>query len=210
MIKHAIYILGMIALLLATSMTHAQSEERADVDDEPRKIVALLQNALLEAMQRGQEMSYPDREAFLAPVIKQTHDLKTIVRTILGTHWATLNEAEQQEILDAFTQNSIATYADRFTQYDDERFEIIDSQPLPRERVLVRSQFIKADKEKISFDYVLQQQNGNWQIINIVVDGVSDLALKRAEYSTILQQEGIQALIDTVQSKTNQIRLGHR
>ena len=113
-------------------------------------------------------------------------------------------------MLGTFMQNSTATYADRFDQYDGERFEIIENQPLPRGRMLVRCQFIKADKGVISFDYVLHQQNEQWRIINIVVDGVSDLALKRAEYNAILQQEGISSLINILQDKTNQIRLEHQ
>jgi len=209
MIKNIFYGSGLIFLLLITAIAPAQSEEQTH-SDKPEQIVALLQNALIKAMQQGEEMSYHDRESFLAPAIQQTHDLETIVRTILGAHWTTLDETEQQAMISIFTQNSIATYADRFDQYDNEYFEIIDNQPLPRGRILVRSRFIKADKEMISFDYVLHQQNAQWRIINIVVDGVSDLALKRAEYNAIIQQEGIQSLISILQSKTDQIKLRHQ
>jgi len=209
MIKNIIYILGIIALLLATSTTQARSEEQTH-SDEPQQIIGILQNALIKAMQQGKEMSYHDREAFLAPVIQKTHDLETIVRTILGAYWITLDKTKQQDMLSTFAQNSTATYADRFNQYDGERFEIIENQLLPRGRMLVRSQFIKADKGVVSFDYVLHQQNEHWRIINIVVDGVSDLALKRAEYNAIIQQEGIQSLINILQNKTNQIKLGHQ
>lgn len=209
MIKNIIYALGLIGLLLGSTAVSAQSGEQKHTE-EPQQIIALLQNMLIKAMQQGKEMSYQDREAFLAPVIQQTHDLETIVRTVLGAHWADLDKTNQQHILTTFTQNSIATYADRFDQYDGERFEIIEDQLLPRERILVRSRFIKADKGVISFDYVLHQQNEHWQIINIVVDGVSDLALKRAEYNAIIQQEGIPSLISILQSKTNQIKLDHQ
>lgn len=210
MIKNTIYILGVIALLLATTSTAQARTEEQTHSDEPQQIIGILQNALIKAMQQGKEMSYHDRETFLAPVLQQTHDLETIVRTILGVHWVTLDKTKQQDMISAFSQNSTATYADRFDQYDGERFEIIENRLLPRGRMLVRSQFIKADKGVISFDYVLHQQNEHWRIINIVIDGVSDLALKRAEYNAIIQQEGIQSLINTLQNKTNQIKLGHQ
>lgn len=209
MIKNIFYGSGLIFLLLISAIALAQSEEQTH-SDKPEQIVIVLQNALIKAMQQGEKLSYHDRESFLAPVIQQTHDLETIVRTILGAHWTTLDKTEQQAMLSIFTQNSIATYADRFDQYDNEYFEIIDNQPLPRGRLLVRSRFIKADKGIISFDYVLHQQSEHWQIINIVVDGVSDLALKRAEYNAIIQQEGIQSLISILQSKTDQIKLRHQ
>ena len=37
--------------------------------------------------------------------------------------------------------------------------------------------------------------NNQWRIVNIIVNGVSDLALKRAEYNSLLEREGFQALI---------------
>lgn len=210
MIKNIIYSLIGITLLLGATSTLAQPSEQAQSDQLPQQVVAALQEALISAMQQGEKMSYVDRESFLAPVIEQTHDLEGIVRTTLGTHWSMLDKMQQQPMLEVFTQNSIATYADRFDQYDGERFEITEEQPLPRGRMLIRSQFTKADKGVISFDYVLHQHNGRWLIVNIVVDGVSDLALKRAEYNAIMQQEGIQSLIDTLQHKTDQIRLRHQ
>ncbi|MDT8363924.1 MAG: ABC transporter substrate-binding protein [Nitrosomonas sp.] len=209
MIKNVFYFLMMIVMLLDTTSILAQSDEPIP-SNEPQHVVAVLQNALIEAMRQGGKMRHEDRESFLAPVILETHDLATIVRTTLGAHWPTLDKTQQQSMLKTFAQHSIATYASRFNQYGGEQFEIMDNQPLPRERILVRSQFIKADKGIISFDYVLHQQNGHWLIINIVVDGVSDLALKRAEYNAIMQQEGIQSLIDTLQHKTDQIKLEHQ
>ena len=47
--------------------------------------------------------------------------------------------------------------------------------------------------EKIT--YLLHHVNNQWRIVNIIVNGVSDLALKRAEYNSLLEREGFQALI---------------
>jgi phospholipid transport system substrate-binding protein len=42
---------------------------------------------------------------------------------------------------------------------------------------------------------LLQQRDGRWRIINIIADGVSDLALKRAEYQRVLAAGSIEDLI---------------
>src|SRR5690606_32804131 len=142
--------------------------------------------------------------------IERSHDIRAIIRSVLGTHWAGLSSQQQQTITQTFQKHSIATYADQFNQYDGERFKIIEQRPLPRERVLVRSQLIQSDNSPINFDYVLHQVDKHWRIINIVVDGVSDLALKRAEYNAILQKEGISALIDTLEQKIAEIEQNQR
>ena len=41
----------------------------------------------------------------------------------------------------------------------------------------------------------LQKDGGHWRIVNVVADGVSDLSLRRAEYTETMQKKGFTALI---------------
>ncbi|MBM4201241.1 MAG: hypothetical protein FJ189_08135, partial [Gammaproteobacteria bacterium] len=38
-------------------------------------------------------------------------------------------------------------------------------------------------------------------IINIIVDGISDLALKKAQYTSVIDREGFDKLLDKLQTK---------
>jgi phospholipid transport system substrate-binding protein len=49
---------------------------------------------------------------------------------------------------------------------------------------------------------MLEQKDGAWRIINIIADGVSDLALKRAEYQRILASGSIEDLIKELEAQT--------
>ena len=49
-------------------------------------------------------------------------------------------------------------------------------------RAQVQTAIVRPGEADIPLEYLLQQKDGAWRIINIVADGVSDLALKRAEY----------------------------
>ncbi|WP_292980310.1 ABC transporter substrate-binding protein [Nitrosomonas sp.] len=191
----------LVAMLLMATGLRAESPENGSAE----RVVITLQDALIQAMQQGQKAGYGSRLKLLTPVIQQTHDLTVIIRSVLGAHWVKLDSGQQQAIIQAFQTNSVATYADRFNQYDGEQFRILEQTQLPRERVLVRSQLVKADNSTVNFDYVLHKPGESWRIINIVVDGVSDLALKRAEYSAVLHKNGINALIDMLNQKTSHI-----
>lgn len=169
--------------------------------DNPEQVIRDLQNALIQAMREGDNMNYQERVNFLAPIINQSHDFDLIIRTVLGGNWNQLDSDQQRLISDTFRQLSIATYAGQFKEYGGEQFEILQQRDLPREQMLIRSQLTKADKSTVDFDYVLQQGNDGWQIVNILVDGVSDLALKRSEYRNILQRDGFQALIELLKEK---------
>ena len=196
-----IVLLSAITMLMMISGLRAESLE----NDSAKRVVVALQDTLIEVMQQGQEVGYSGRLKLLAPVIEQTHDLAAIIRSVLSAHWAKLDSDHQQAIIQVFRANSIATYADRFNRYDGEQFKTIEQVQLPRGRVLVRSQLIRSDGGPVNFDYVMHETDGSWRIINIIVDGVSDLALKRAEYSAVLQKDGIATLIDMLKQKTARI-----
>ena len=67
---------------------------------------------------------------------------------------------------------------------------------MKRNRKLVQTRFVKSDGEEMRFNYILHQTNGQWKIINIMINGVSDLALKRVEYGSILKKDGYPTLIE--------------
>jgi len=206
MIHKIFRLLVSIVLVMTAAGLQAESPE----NDDAERVIATLQDGLIQTMQQGQKIGYDGRLKLIAPVIQRTHDLAAIIRSVLGVHWAKLDADQQQAITQAFQANSIATYADRFDQYDGEQFKVVEQTQLPRGRVLVRSQLVRADGNPVNFDYVMNESNEGWRIINIVVDGVSDLALKRAEYSAVLQKNGITALIDMLKQKTAHIEQGHQ
>ena len=170
--------------------------------DGPEQVIYQLQSSLLQAMREGEQLGYEGRFKLLEPVISQSHDSELIIKTILGaTYWSQLDKEQKSLIVDTFRQLSIATYADRFNQYEGEQFEIIEQRALPHEQTLVRSQLTKSDGGIVNFDYVLHQTEGQWRIVNILFDGVSDLAIKRGEYRAIMQRDGFQALIELLKEK---------
>ena len=167
----------------------------------PKEIVNDLHDALLEGMQGGDKLGFQGRFKLLAPIVERTHDLGFIARTILGKLWTKLSSEQKQIYVDHFRNLSISTYAGWFKKFDGEKFKYIDNKTMPRNHVLVRSQLIQSNGDKVNFDYLLRQDKNNWRIINILADGVSDLALKRVEYRSILEKKGFKVFIDMIKKK---------
>lgn len=196
----------LLILVMLLAIPAAQSSSNSETGS-PEQAILYLQSSLLEVMREGDQLDYDGRFKYLQPVIDKTHDIDLIIKTILGaTYWSQLDSAQQELMIEAFRQLSIATYAGRFVQYEGEQFQVFEQRSLPREQVLVRSLLTKSDGGTVNFDYVLHQVEGNWRIINILFDGVSDLAIKRGEYRAILQRDGFQALIDMLKEKIAQMR----
>ncbi|GJL75428.1 MAG: hypothetical protein NMNS02_15340 [Nitrosomonas sp.] len=199
--------LQILILVSILMMSLAIPSASAANEDEPEPgsahaVVHDLQQSLLQVMREGEQLGYPGRVAFLTPVVDRTHDIEMIIKTILGaTFWHELDQAQQDLIIETFRQLSIATYAGQFKRYSEEQFKFLEQRDLPRDQKLVRSQLIKGDGGTVNFDYVLHRPAEQWMIINILFDGVSDLAIKRSEYRSIMQREGFQSLIDMLKEK---------
>lgn len=201
-VKQTLKLIGWCLILVMLLPIPAVLSSSDSETSGPEQAVAYLQSSLLEVMREGDKLDYDGRFKYLQPVVDQTHDIDLIIKTILGTtYWSQLDDVQQDLIVETFRQLSIATYAGRFVQYEGEQFQIVEQRTLPREQVLVRSQLTKSDGGTVNFDYVLHQVAGDWRIVNILFDGVSDLAIKRGEYRAILQRDGFQALIEMLKEK---------
>lgn len=163
--------------------------------------ISQLQTTLIKIMKEGSTLGYKGRWKTITPVIELTHDLPVIAQIAIGRHWKGLTKEQQQEFTNTFQELSNSTYAGRFNSYSGEQFSVISEKPLKKNRVLVQTQFVKADGEEIRFNYVLHQTSDQWKIINVMVNGVSDLALKRTEYGGILKKDGFPALLEKIRTQ---------
>ncbi len=165
-------------------------------------VVRELHESITAMMKNGDALGYEGRYQTIAPVIDQTHDLDRIARLVAGRHWKQFTEAQRDAFVQTFRDLSVSTYAGRFKTYGGERFDVLSEQPLPRgARTLVTGHFVKADGERMTFHYIVHPVRDQWKIINISVNGVSDVALKRAEYGAILKQDGLPTLLQRLRDQ---------
>ncbi|MDQ6982487.1 MAG: ABC transporter substrate-binding protein [Mariprofundus sp.] len=170
------------------------------------KVVAHFQSVLLSIMKDADGLRFKGRFERLEPEVKQSHDLPSVARLTTGRYWRSLDEPQQGRFIDTFTRLVIATYAHQFKAYGGETFKRKSVRLLKRERILVRTELVKSNGKSVHLDYVLHYREGHWSIINIIADGVSDLALKHVEYSHVLARDGFNVLLSMLERKIAQYK----
>ncbi|RMH06089.1 MAG: toluene tolerance protein [Nitrospirae bacterium] len=175
---------------------------------EPADVVKQFQETLVTVMKQAERLGYRGRYQQLESAVLDTHDIPFVARIIIGRYWNTLSPKEQALFVQTFQELSVATYASRFDGYDGEQFRVIAQKPLPREKVLVETRLIQSNGKQRQFNYLLRRVGETWRIINIVVDGVSDLALKRAEYTSLIKQKGFSALLAKMRAQISRYENG--
>lgn len=166
-----------------------------------KDIVLDFQNQLLETMKQGDNLGFKGRYEKLESVVVGSHDLTKITRIVMGKEWKKFSDVQKLKLTDIFSRLSIATYAHNFKSYSGESFTFISEKETARGGVIVHSILVLPKDKDVKFDYMLKKKSDSWRIINIIASGVSDLALKRSEYTSVLKREGFEALIAKIEEK---------
>ena len=189
-------------LALTTFSSFATAVENMDVG---KTVVEKLHQNLLHVMTKADALGFSGRVEALDPVLTEVFDFRTIARIVTGKHWKTLNDEQRVEFIDVFTNLTAATYASNFSGFSGEAFETLGVEE-KRGNLLVRTAIVKADGERVTLDYVLRDNEGMWQIVNVIANGVSDLSLKRADYTAVIKNEGFNSLVGKLSDKIGNYR----
>jgi phospholipid transport system substrate-binding protein len=165
--------------------------------------VRSLYDNLLAAMRNGPALGASGRYARLAPVVRQSFDIPFMTRLAVGPEWASLNEAQRQQVTQAFERYVAAIYAERFDSYSGERLQVTGERASPG-GTIITSQIIKSNGEPVNINYLMRNNGGVWQIADVYLDGtISELATRRSEFAAILRTGGINGLIQALNTKAN-------
>jgi phospholipid transport system substrate-binding protein len=174
--------------------------------DGAARVVETLHEALLGVMKDAKALGYDGRYEKLAPVIRSGFDLPFMAEKSVGRHWKTASEEERQALVETFSRFTVANFAGRFDGYSGQVFRTLGVEPATHGTVLVRTHLDEPGEEGVALDYRLRSVDGGWRIIDIYLNGtVSELALRRSEYSALIQREGFQALLAKLAERIDEL-----
>lgn len=175
--------------------------------DTPQAAVETLNAALLDVMQNAQTLGYQGRYDRLEPVLSEIYNFPIMAQISVGrSAWNGFDEAQRQELVQSFSDMSIATFAARFDGYSGERFEILGTDEGPRGSVLVRSRLVRTNDAPVVLNYVLRDFGGQWRILDVLLEGnYSEMSRQRAEFTSVLQREGFDGLIREIRNTTRRL-----
>ena len=205
-IERAAALVGIAGAVLALSLARgALAAEPPVATDTPAATIDSLHRGLVALSSEQPNADLAERYRVLEPLIEKTHDLSYIAEFALRRQWPALAEADRARFVAAFEKLSVMTYASRFKKVGADTFKRNGENAPESGRAQVQTAIVRPGEADIPLEYLLQQKDGAWRIINIVADGVSDLALKRAEYQRVLATGTIDDLIRYVDEQTSRL-----
>ena len=196
----------LFACLCVFGAPQAQDAPTAPSATQARAVVDALHRALSANLSDGARRGFDGRVASLAPVMASSFDFQAISRVVLGPTIESLDAARRAHFERVLEDLSTATYADRFSANGTQiRFVFISQRAARGDRILVRTELQRPRESAVALDYVLQDSGRGLRIINVLADGVSDLSLKRAQYSAVIRSEGVDALLRRVEHQLREL-----
>jgi len=194
-----------VALFLALGVI---SERAAATATGPQDSVRDFYATLVTTMKEGRLLGQSGRYARLAPAVERVFDVPFMTRLAIGPSWSTLPAVQQQRLTEAFRHYIVATYADRFDSWSGEQLEVIGEQPY-NAAVIVQTKIAKPGGETTTLNYLMHQSQGSWQISDVYLDGtISQLAVQRSEFNSILRREGADGLVMALNRKVDLLSHG--
>ena len=189
-------------LLLATLLLALPPRAFAADVEAARKPVDQLYAVLIECLKNADALGLEGRRAKIAPAVQAGYDLPFMAEKILGRHWSTLDQADHERWVEAFGRLTVATYAERMTGFTGQVFEVLKVEPSQHDTAVVYTQVVTPKEPPIAINYRMRPSGDGWRIIDVYLNGtVSELALRRSEYAAVLQRDGFEKLVASIDEK---------
>ena len=203
------FAMGVVVRALIAACICAFSVAAAQAAGTPEKTIDALNAKLLDTMKQAQQLGVQGRFNALAPVLAKTYDIASMSRIAVGQSWETLQPAQQAAVIDAFGRMMFATYAKRFDGFSGESFQIVGiAERAPADK-MVHTQIVQSNGKPVAINYLMRKTGPDWKVVDVYLDGtISELASRRAEFTSIMRAGGPDALIASLRKQGDRLLAG--
>lgn len=163
----------------------AAAEPEKDPADFVRTFGAQATEMLADRSQTPEQRAQRFRHLFTAHF-----DVDAISRYTLGRYWHKANEQERADYRAVFEDFIVATYARRLEGYGALVIRVGETNALGKQGVTVDSQIVQPEGEPLPVVWRLQRRDGEWRIIDLVIEGVSLALTQRSEFTAVIKNSG--------------------
>ena len=189
-------VVGLMIHLSMVSECFAGSEVTSQLKGTIEKVIKIVQD---EALTNDKQAR---REA-LRETINGRFNYRQMVMRSLAKNWDARSDQERQEFIALFKSLLENSYANKLEAYKDEEINYLDEM-IKGKYALVKTEVVRKSST-IGVDYKLIQENGNWQVYDFVIEGVSMIRNYRSQFTKIIRRDSYEVLVQKLTDKINEL-----
>ena len=130
-------------------------------------------------------------------------DVPLIARLVLGRHWRTASEAQRTAYLDAFRIYALDSLAYRFARLGGGvGYQLLGRCVADGKDALVPTEVRLPNRpDPVRIEWRVRQEEATYRLIDVAVEGVSLVVSNRSEFDSVVNRDGLDALIAQIQGK---------
>lgn len=121
-------------------------------------------------------------------------DVPSIARFVIGRYWRGAPQVEQDRFITLFHEVNIYTWARRFNEYNGQKLVVTQVTPDGDKGAFVDTAILQdGNQPPFNVRWRLRERDDTefgWQIVDIVIEGVSMAITYRSDYSSLLAANG--------------------
>ena len=190
------------ALALACALLIVGFVPPAAAEQSPREVVQSTSDQVL-AVLAEKDLSKEARHDKVRSLVLRSMDFETLSRLVLARNWSRFSPAQQQEFMQEFQDHLATIYGRRLDDYRNEKVEIVGDRREPNGDSTVQTKILRGGgSNDIEVDYRLRESNGQWKVIDFIVEEISMVANFRSQFQDIVASGGPEKLLKLLKEKT--------
>ncbi|MDT8421383.1 MAG: ABC transporter substrate-binding protein [Desulfuromonadales bacterium] len=164
----------------------------------PSQKIEQIVNSVLDVLNRP-ELDYAAKRKEVSGLVQSHLNIHSLSQRTLGMHWRKATPEQRERFSRLFVQILEMTYLNRIEDYSGGKVEYLNER-IKDDKAIVDTQFV-SDKLEIPVQYKMVQEQGVWQIYDVVIENVSLVRNYRDSYGEIVSSEGFEGLFARIETK---------
>ncbi|MDR7926865.1 ABC transporter substrate-binding protein [Acidithiobacillus thiooxidans] len=150
---------------------------------------------VIHVLQTHEGQSFtPAVQQQIADIVLPHIDFMTMSRFVMSQYWSQMTPAQRDELVRLFKRQLVQTYMGAFGHYSGQKIRILISRQIYQHPNVVQVDTMILQTNglaNIPVTYVFLEENSNWKIYNVFIDGISMNLSYRETYGQKVTREGI-------------------
>ncbi|MFL0810196.1 MAG: ABC transporter substrate-binding protein [Agarilytica sp.] len=187
--------MAMCVNLAAWAEGKTEAQTSADASPSPHQVVETVTSELMGVVANGKESIKSNPEKYFQDVrgiMEDAVDFKYIARNVMGAkYWKAATNEQKSRFIEAFTSGMVETYAKGMANFADFEISVLPPEDgdIGEKRKVEVIQKFKGPEGISRVSYTMgKHRNGQWKLLNVVLDGVNLGKTLRAQFSQSMNE----------------------
>ena len=185
------------SLLFITITVNAQPTPDVVISGTVDKVLTELE-ANRSGFNEDPKKLYDMVEQYVLPVV----DVEKVSKLVIGKYWRRSTPEQRDKFISEFKTFLMKSYAQGLFQYSGQKITYQPARYNEKKDKAIVDAILQSSDRNIPVAFKLQQgEDDSWRIYNVVADGINLITNFRTSYTSIIQRQGMDGLIDSLAMK---------